>query len=692
MTLIYKKILEVSISALHKKIYNHNLVFPASKNIKFFCGFSKQNNSKCLDVVTSLSQVSEHHSDLYELSLNDPTKFWGEIGRKKLQWINEFHTVTDSDISVGKHGWFLGGKINISENCLDRHVKEDPNRVALIWERDEPGTHVKVTYSELLAMTCQIANALKRRGVQKGDVVCLYMPASPLAVASMLACTRIGAVHSVVFAGFSAEALAARINDASVKTVITADEGLRGGKRIPLKQTVDTALKLCSSVTNVFVAKRSGIELPMQKGRDIFLNEAMAVEKTFCDPEVMDSEDTMFILYTSGSTGKPKGVVHTHAGYLLYAMLTHQLVFDYKPGDIHACVADIGWITGHSYVVYGPLANGATTVLFESVPSYPDPGRYWEMVERLGINQFYGAPTAIRYLLKFGDEYVKKYDRSSLKILGSVGEPINEEAWHWYQDVVGDGKCPVVDTWWQTETGGILLTPLPAPKNSLVKPACPVRPFFGVEPVLLDNKGNVLQGNSVRGMLCIKKSIPGMSRTLYANKERFLEAYYKPFPGYYFTGDEALRDSDGSYHITGRVDDVINVKGIRLGTAEVEDILDNHHSVAETAVVGYPHKMNGEGVYAYVTLKENVTESEDAIKNELRLMVKKAIGGFAVPELIQISPGLPKTRSGKIMRRILRCIAANRINDIGDVSTLAEPEVVDAIVQQHFKLLQTIKS
>ena len=636
--------------------------------------------------ITTLSYASTNHAQLHEYSVNNPDAFWGPLGRSKLQWMEDFHTVCSSDLNVGKHEWFLGGKLNASVNCLDRHAEANPDAVALIWERDEPGTHVEITYQQLLEMTCQVANALISRGVGKGDNVCIYMPVSPHAVAAMLACTRIGAPHSVVFAGFSAEALASRIKDADVKTVITANEGVRGGKPIALKKTVDQALTQCPDVSTVFMYQRTPTQVNIVEGRDVDLETAMSCEPTTCTPAEMDSEDPLFILYTSGSTGKPKGVVHTHSGYLLYSMVTHQHVFDYQPGDIYACVADIGWITGHTYVVYGPLANGATSVLFESVPTYPDPGRYWETVQRLRINQFYGAPTAIRYILKYGDEYVTKYDRSSLKVLGTVGEPINEEAWNWYYNVVGEGRCPISDTWWQTETGGILISPRPGDPNVEIKPSKAMNPFFGVQPVLLDSDGNELEGNDISGLLCIKNSVPGMSRTLHGDAERFLDVYYRPYPGYYFTGDGALRDADGHYQITGRVDDVINVKGVRLGTAEVEDIMDNHAAVAETAVVGYPHDIKGEGVYAYVTLKEGVTQSPDEIVAELRAMVKQSIGGFAVPELVQIAPGLPKTRSGKIMRRILRSIAANKLDSLGDVSTLAEPDVVDDIIREHKKI------
>eukprot|EP00794_Sanderia_malayensis_P020268 gene20268-22254_t len=640
--------------------------------------------------VPELAHVSANHQELYELSIRDPDFFWGQLGASRLKWMNNFHTVQNSNMKEGKHEWFLGGQLNVSENCLDRHVKEDPNKIALIWEKDEPKHSMHISYRELLDDTCRIANVLKRNGIKKGDVVVIYMPVSPLGVATMLACARIGAIHSVVYAGFSAQSLTTRIQDAGAKIVVTTDEGKRGGKTIPLKKTVDEAVLQCHGVSKIFVAQRTGADVPMQPGRDILLEEAMQSESTDCPPEALDSEDPLFILYTSGSTGLPKGVMHTQAGYLLYASVTHQYAFDYRPGDIYACVADIGWITGHSYVVYGPLCNGATSVLFESTPIYPDPGRYWEMVERFRINQFYGAPTAIRLLLRYDDKFVTQYDRSSLRALGTVGEPINEEAWHWYKNVVGEGGSPVVDTWWQTETGGHMITPCPGPNKDDLKPGCPMRPFYGVDPVILDEKGNELYGDNVSGVLCIRNSVPGMARSIYGNFERHLDAYYKPYPGYYFSGDGARRDIDGHYHITGRVDDVMNVKGVRLGTAEVEDVMDNHHNVAETAVVSFPHDIKGEGVYAYVTLKENVKENEEDLKKELRMMVKKAIGSHAMPEMIQISPGLPKTRSGKIMRRILRSIAANRFDKLGDVSTLADPEVVNGLISQHEKLLEEI--
>ncbi|XP_071963737.1 acetyl-coenzyme A synthetase 2-like, mitochondrial isoform X2 [Antedon mediterranea] len=536
-------------------------------------------------------------------------------------------------------------------------------------------------------MTNQMGNMLKRNDVKKGDRVTIYMPVSPHAVAAMLACTRIGAIHSVVFAGFSAEALGSRIRDAGAETVITTDQGVRGGKIIELKRTVDEAVDKCPTVKRVFVSKRTGAEDVPMSSIDISLEEAMSSESTECTPEVMSSEDLLFMLYTSGSTGAPKGLAHTQAGYLLYTSLTHQTIFDYQPGDVYACVADIGWITGHSYVVYGPLANGATTVLFESVPTYPDPGRYWEMVERLKLNQIYVAPTALRLLLKSGNDYVTKYDRSTLRTLGCVGEPLNHEAWEWYHDIVGEGRCSLVDTWWQTETGGICIAPRPSEPGAKIYTG-PMRPFFGIEPVLVDEKSKEINGNAVSGALCIRRPWPGMARTIYGNHQRFQEVYFSPYPGYYFSGDGATRDENGFYHITGRVDDVINISGHRLGTAEVEDAMDEHPAVAETAVVGFPHEIKGEGVYAYVILRDDVTQSHTEIVAELKAGVKKQIASYAVPDYIQITPGLPKTRSGKIMRRILRKVCANQSDELGDISTLADPSVVELIVKSHEQVLK----
>ncbi|CAI5655101.1 unnamed protein product [Oreochromis niloticus] len=567
-------------------------------------------------------------------------------------------------------------------NCLDVHVEKHPDRVALIWERDEPGTEVKVTYRELLETTCRLANALKSHGINKGDRVAIYMSVSPLAVAAMLACARIGAVHTVVFAGFSSDALAGRIQDAGCKAVITFNEGVRGGRVIQLKAMVDAAVKTCPSVQHVFVCQRT--ETPAVMGeRDVRLEEAMSSQPAVCAPEPLDSEDLLFLLYTSGSTGKPKGVVHTQAGYLLYASLTHQYVFDYRDGDVFGCVADVGWITGHSYVVYGPLCNGATTVLFESTPVYPNPGRYWETVERLRISQFYGAPTALRLLLKYGESWVKKYDRSSLRTLGSVGEPINHEAWHWFHSVVGEGRCPLVDTWWQTETGGVCIAPRPADEGAPIVPAMAMRPFFGIQPVLMGEKGEPLSGNDITGALCISQPWPGIARSIYGDHQRFVDAYFKPYPGFYFSGDGAYRSEDGFYQITGRMDDVINVSGHRLGTAEIEDALDEHPAVPETAVIGIPHDIKGEVPFAFVVLKEDLSDDAPAVLQQLRDLVATKIAKYAVPEHFLVVTRLPKTRSGKIMRRILRKVAMETTEDLGDVSTLDDPSVVKEIIEAH---------
>ncbi|KAM9317175.1 acetyl-coenzyme A synthetase 2-like, mitochondrial [Gastrophryne carolinensis] len=622
--------------------------------------------------------------DLLQYSLEDPETFWGNLARERLIWVKPHQTVKDCDFNQGRVRWFLGGQLNVSVNCLDKHVHQNPDRVALIWEKDEPGTQEYITYRELLETTCRLANTLKKYGIKKGDRVAIYMPVSPLAVASMLACARIGAVHTVVFAGFSAESLAGRINDASCKAVLTYNQGLRGGRVVDLKKTVDEAVKTCPTVKQVFVAKRTDNKVNMGK-LDIALDEEMAKADPICPPETMNSEDMLFLLYTSGSTGKPKGIVHTQAGYLLYASLTHKYVFDYKAGDVYACVADVGWITGHSYVVYGPLANGATSVLFESTPTYPNPGRYWETVERLKINQFYGAPTAIRLLLKYGDEWVKKYDRSSLKTLGSVGEPINTEAWEWFHKVVGDGRCTLVDTWWQTETGGICISPRPSEPNAEVVPGMAMRPFFGIQPTLLDEKGNVVEGGDKSGALCIAQPWPGMARTIYGDHQRFYEAYFKAYPGYYFTGDGAYRSKEGYYQITGRMDDVINISGHRLGTAEIEDAMDEHPDVPETAVIGYPHDIKGEGAFAFVVLKEATSGSEKQIKEQLKSIVATKIAKYAVPDHILVVKRLPKTRSGKIMRRVLRKIATGKTEDLGDITTLEDPVIISEILEAYKK-------
>ncbi|KAM9839970.1 acetyl-coenzyme A synthetase 2-like, mitochondrial [Aulostomus maculatus] len=627
---------------------------------------------------------------LQEFSVSNSQSFWAAIAKQRLNWIRPFNTVQDCDLSRGRVKWFEGGKLNVSVNCLDRHVLTHPERVALIWERDDPGSEVKVTYRQLLEMTCRLGNLLRRRGVKKGDCVTIYMPPCPLAVASMLACTRIGAAHNVVFAGFSSEALADRIRDAQSSTVITVNQGVRGGKVIQLKNTVNEAVQRSPTVQQVFVAMRTENPVVMT-AKDVAMEEEMAKEDTVCEPAAMDSEDVLFLLYTSGSTGKPKGLVHTQAGYLLYAALTHKYVFDYHDGDVFGCVADIGWITGHSYTVYGPLANGGTTVLFESTPMYPDPGRYWEMVQRLKINQFYGAPTAIRQLLKYGDQWVHKYDRSTLKTLGSVGEPINTEAWEWYHRVVGDGRCPVVDTWWQTETGGICIAPRPSDPDAEIVPGMAMRPFFGIKPVLMDSEGAVMTSNDTSGALCIAQPWPGMARSIHNNHQRFIETYCQPYPGYFFTGDGAHRSKEGYYQITGRLDDVINVSGHRIGTAEIEDVVNQCSSVAESAVVGYNHDIKGQGVYAFVVLKTETNIEEADLTSQLKNMVSKKIAKYACPDFIQLSQRLPKTRSGKIMRRVLRKVVEGNVDELGDLSTLDDPAAVQEIIQGRCDLLSKQK-
>jgi acetyl-CoA synthetase len=620
----------------------------------------------------------EQYKKLYDDSIQNNSDFWDKKAHELLSWEHDFQLVSDSDFSEGLVSWFLGGKLNACENCVDRHVKDKGDQVAIIWESDEPGKEERITYKELQRKVSRLANVLRHNGIQKRDRVAIYMPMIPEAVYAMLACARIGAVHSVVFAGFSAESLRDRINDAKCKAVITADEAVRGRKIIPLKRMTDEAVMACPSVEHVFVAKRTNVKIPFYPPRDIWLNEAMEGERPYCPIEHMDSEDTLFLLYTSGSTGKPKGVSHTTAGYLLFAAMTHKYVFDYKDGDIFACAADIGWITGHSYVVYGPLLNGATTVLFESIPTYPDAGRYWEMVERLKINQFYTAPTALRSIQRMGDEFVKKYDRSSLRILGTVGEPINPDTWKWYYDVVGEGRCSIVDTWWQTETGGILITPLPGAIPT--KPGSATLPFFGIVPVLLSPEGEELKTTEASGLLAIKGSWPGMARTIQGDHVRFYDTYLKQFKGYYLTGDGATRDADGYYWLTGRVDDVMNVSGHRIGSAEIESALVTHPFCSEAAVVGFPHEVKGEGIFAYVILKDGY-ESDEELVGELRNEVRRHIGAFATPDQILIAPGLPKTRSGKIMRRILRKVAANETEDLGDITTLADPGIVDALIK-----------
>ncbi|NBC84309.1 MAG: acetate--CoA ligase [Bacteroidetes bacterium] len=634
--------------------------------------------------INSISQYQE----LYKHSIENNNQFWDRQAKELLYWQHDFQQVNDSDLSHGMISWFPGGKLNACENCVDRHVQEKGDQTAIIWEADEPGQGKNITYKELQREVSRLANVLRHHGIRKGDRIAIYMPMIPEAAYAMLACARIGAVHSVVFAGFSAESLRDRINDAHSKAVITADEGVRGKKIIPLKRMVDEAVMACPSVDNVFIVKRTGNKVPFFPPRDVWLDEAMEAERPYCPMEHVDSEDTLFLLYTSGSTGKPKGLAHTTAGYLLYAALTHKYVFDYKPGEVFACVADVGWVTGHTYVVYGPLLNGATTVLFESIPTYPDAGRYWDMVERHKINQFYTAPTAIRAIQREGDQHVKKYDRSSLRILGTVGEPINPDTWKWYYNAVGEGKCSIVDTWWQTETGGILITPLPGVTPA--KPGSATLPFFGVEPVLLTPEGEEITNSDTSGLLAVKKPWPGMARTIQGDHQRFISTYLNKFRGYYLTGDGAYRDQDGYYWITGRVDDIMNVSGHRIGSAEIESALVSHPYCSEAAVVGFPHEIKGEGIFAYVILKEGY-EADDDLVGELRNEVRHHIGAIATPDFILIAPGLPKTRSGKIMRRILRKIAALQIDDPGDVSTLADPSVVDALVEERKKLEKHVK-
>ncbi|KAM3854552.1 acetyl-coenzyme A synthetase 2-like, mitochondrial isoform 1-T1 [Vipera latastei] len=624
-----------------------------------------------------------NYGQLCERAAREPGPFWGALARETLQWETPHHTDCEWDFAQGRIRWFLGGRLNVAVNCLDRHVQHIPDKVALIWEKDEPGTEEKITYRELLDMTCRLANTLKRNGIKKGDRVAIYMSVSPIAVTAMLACARIGAVHTVVFAGFSAESLAGRINDAKCKAVITCNQGIRGGRILELKNTVDEAVKNCPSVKCVFVAQRTDSKIHTCS-HDILLEEEMAKEALVCPSEIMDSEDMLFMLYTSGSTGKPKGIVHTQAGYLLYAAITHKHVFDLKQDDIFGCVADIGWITGHSYVVYGPLCNGSTTVLFESTPVYPDPGRYWETVERLKINQFYCAPTALRLLLKYGDEYVKKYDRTSLTTLGSVGEPINHEAWHWYYSVVGDKRCTLVDTWWQTETGGICIAPRPSEEGAEIIPAIAMRPFYGITPVLMGENGKVLEGNDISGALCIAQPWPGIARTIYEDHHRFVEAYFKAYPGYYFTGDAAYRTKEGYYQLTGRMDDVLNISGHRLGTAEIEDAMDEHPAVPETAVISYPHDIKGEVALAFIVLKDDMAD-KDIIIEEVKTIVATKIAKYAVPEHVLVVKRLPKTRSGKIMRRLLRRIVTDNISDMGDITTLDDPSVIEEILEMYKK-------
>ncbi len=615
---------------------------------------------------------------MYADSIADPDAFWAEHG-KRIDWITPYSQVSDvsynaKDLHIR---WFADGTLNAAANCLDRHLATRGSQTAIIWEGDDPADSRHISYAELHEEVCTFANVLKAEGAKKGDRITIYMPMIPEATVAMLACARIGAVHSVVFGGFSPDALAGRIQDCESNMVITADEGLRGGKPVPLKANTDAALESCPDCTTVVVVRRTGGDITWVEGRDVWYHEAMESASSDCPPEEMNAEDPMFILYTSGSTGKPKGVLHTTGGYMVYASMTHQYVFDYKDGDVYWCTADVGWVTGHSYIVYGPLANGATTLMFEGVPTYPDSSRFWQVVEKHKVNIFYTAPTAIRALMREGDAPVTGCDRSSLRLLGSVGEPINPEAWMWYHDVVGEGRCPIVDTWWQTETGGILITPLPG--ATATKPGSATRPFFGIMPILVDGENSELEG-AVDGNLCIARSWPGQMRTVYGDHQRFIDTYFTTFPGRYFSGDGARRDEDGYFWITGRVDDVLNVSGHRMGTAEIESALVAHPKVAESAVVGYPHDIKGQGIYAYVTLIEGCEPSDELVA-ELRQWTRKEIGPIATPDLLQWAPQLPKTRSGKIMRRILRKIAANDYAELGDTSTLTDPGVVTDLVE-----------
>ena len=621
--------------------------------------------------------ADSEYQTMYAESLADNDAFWAKHG-KRIDWIKPYTEISDvsydaADLHIR---WFSDGTLNAAANCLDRHLEERGDQTAIIWEGDDPADSRHITYAELHAEVCKFANVLKAEGAKKGDRITIYMPMIPEAAVAMLACVRIGAVHSVVFGGFSPDALAGRIRDCDSNMVITSDEGVRGGRPIPLKANTDAALDSCPDCNKVIVVRRTGGEINWVAGRDVWYHEAMDGASALCPPEEMNAEDPMFILYTSGSTGKPKGVLHSTGGYMVYASMTHEYVFDYHQGEVYWCTADVGWVTGHSYIVYGPLANGAITLMFEGVPTYPDSSRFWQVVEKHKVNIFYTAPTAIRALMREGDAPVTGTDRSSLRLLGSVGEPINPEAWMWYHDVVGDGRCPIVDTWWQTETGGILITPLPG--ATATKPGSATRPFFGIDPVLVDGDNNVLDG-AADGNLCINRSWPGQMRTVYGDHQRFIETYFTTFPGRYFSGDGARRDADDYFWITGRVDDVLNVSGHRMGTAEIESALVAHPQVAESAVVGYPHDIKGQGIYAYVTLVEGV-ESSDELVAELRQWTRKEIGPIATPDLLQWAPQLPKTRSGKIMRRILRKIAANDYADLGDTSTLTDPSVVTDLV------------
>ena len=618
------------------------------------------------------------YESMYQRSIADPDGFWSEQAEAFLFWQKPWQTVSKIDMPSGNIRWFDGGQLNVSVNCIDRHLPHRAEQTAIIWEGDEPDDDARITYQELYQSVCQLANGLRSRGVKKGDRVCIYMPMIPEAAYAMLACARIGAIHSVVFGGFSPQSLKDRILDSDCQTVITADEGTRGGKAIPLKANTDAALASCPDVHTVVTVRRTGGDISWQEGRDIWYSDLTSNQPKSCEPEIVQSEDPLFILYTSGSTGKPKGVQHSSAGYLLHAAISHKYVFDYQDGDIYWCTADVGWITGHSYIVYGPLANGATTLMFEGVPTYPNAGRCWQVIDKHEVNVFYTAPTALRQLMAQGDDFVASSSRKSLHLLGSVGEPINPEAWEWYHRVIGERRCPIVDTWWQTETGGIMITPLPG--ATALKPGSASRPFFGVQPALMDSQGKLIEEQAASGNLVICASWPGQIRSVYGDHQRVIDTYYSTYPGYYFTGDGARRDEDGYYWITGRVDDVMNVSGHRIGTAEVESALVLHPAVAEAAVVGLPHDLKGEGIYAFVTLMSGDNSDATKLLEELVAMVRREIGPIAKPDAIQWAPGLPKTRSGKIMRRILRKIAAGELDNLGDTSTLADPSVVDNLI------------
>lgn len=629
------------------------------------------------EIVASAHINAESYRTLYKQSVEQPEVFWAEQAQQFLTWNKPWHTVINYDYPTGFIRWFEGATLNVSVNCIDRHLETRAEQVAIIWEGDNPSHDKKITYRQLHEDVCKFANVLKAQGVKKGDRVCIYLPMISEAASVMLACTRIGAVHSVVFGGFSAEALKDRLLDSDCHYVVCADEGYRGGKTIAIKANVDLAAASCPQLKKVIVIKNTGNPVTWHEQRDIWYHLAMDEASSICPAEEMDAEDPLFILYTSGSTGKPKGILHSTGGYLLYAAMTHKYVFDYHDGDIYWCTADIGWVTGHSYMIYGPLCNGATTLLFEGVPTYPEADRFWRVIDKHQVNIFYTAPTAIRALMAQGNDFVTRTDRSSLRILGSVGEPINPEAWEWYYHVVGNDRCPIMDTWWQTETGGILITPLPG--VTPLKPGSATLPFFGIIPEIMDHQGRIMEGVA-EGILVISSPWPGQARSLYGDHQRFVETYFKNYPGYYFAGDGANRDADGYFWITGRVDDVINVSGHRMGTAEVESALVLHPQVAEAAVVGYPHDIKGQGIYAYVTLNTGVTPTEE-LRKELIALVRSEIGAIANPDIIQWAVGLPKTRSGKIMRRILRKVAANELDNLGDISTLADPAVVDDIIK-----------